>query len=314
MKARKKRKKGNKLQYWLVAKVAFGLLGMLRMLPALKAISFTERMARWIGPRTGRHRLVVSNLRHAFPEKSAADIADLAVNSWGQLGRMAAEYVFFRKLYDFDPARPDTGRVTLKDDHGIVADLKAHPRPFIFITAHTANFELLPHVAAAVGLPIAVLFRPPNNPYVAQEINRFRDGGAGWLVPSYGGSSMVLARHLADKGGLGILVDQKFRRGIESHFFGQPVSTNPLVPRLARQFDCEVIPARCVRLEGGRFVIEVEPPLDLARDEAGQIDAALAAQAINDKVEAWVRQYPEQWLWYHDRWYRKGSLKAGLDD
>jgi Kdo2-lipid IVA lauroyltransferase/acyltransferase len=25
-------------------------------------------------------------------------------------------------------------------------------------------------------------------------------------------------------------------------------------------------------------------------------------QAITDVVEAWVREYPEQWLWVHRRW------------
>ena len=30
---------------------------------------------------------------------------------------------------------------------------------------------------------------------------------------------------------------------------------------------------------------------------------------LNDKVESWVREYPEQWLWYHDRWNIKHTLK-----
>jgi len=29
---------------------------------------------------------------------------------------------------------------------------------------------------------------------------------------------------------------------------------------------------------------------------------------LNDKVESWVREYPGQWLWYHDRWRIKGNL------
>jgi len=26
---------------------------------------------------------------------------------------------------------------------------------------------------------------------------------------------------------------------------------------------------------------------------------------LNEKVELWVREYPDQWLWYHDRWDRR---------
>ncbi|MGO8141168.1 lipid A biosynthesis lauroyl acyltransferase, partial [Rhizobium leguminosarum] len=33
-----------------------------------------------------------------------------------------------------------------------------------------------------------------------------------------------------------------------------------------------------------------------------------AAQLLTDKVESWVRDYPEQWLWYHARWQIKQTL------
>jgi Kdo2-lipid IVA lauroyltransferase/acyltransferase len=29
---------------------------------------------------------------------------------------------------------------------------------------------------------------------------------------------------------------------------------------------------------------------------------------LNDKVESWVREYPGQWLWYHDRWHIKRTI------
>ena len=25
-------------------------------------------------------------------------------------------------------------------------------------------------------------------------------------------------------------------------------------------------------------------------------------QLLNDVVEGWVREHPEQWMWFHDRW------------
>lgn len=295
---------------WLVAKVSFGLLGALRYLPLDLSVRGFIKAARWLGPKLKRHRLVVYNLRLAFPEKTAPEIEELALKTWEQLGRMLSEYIFFNKLYDFNPAHPDQGRVTLRDESGVIADLKARPRAHIFVTAHTGNFELLPHVATAMGVPIAVLYRPPNNPYIADEINRFRGGSTDWLIPSFGGASAALARHLSEGRGLGILVDQKFRKGVESSFFGRPAKTNPLVPRLARQFDCDVIPARCIRLDGNRFEIEVSPPLALPRDEAGLIDPDRAVQVLNDQVEAWVREFPEQWLWYHDRWHQKGVINV----
>ena len=64
----------------------------------------------------------------------------------------------------------------------------------------------------------------------------------GGLVPSQAGAALQLARVLDDGGNIGVLVDQKFRRGVKTHFFGRECRTNPLLPKLARQCDCDVYP------------------------------------------------------------------------
>jgi Kdo2-lipid IVA lauroyltransferase/acyltransferase len=130
----------------------------------------------------------------------------------------------------------------------------------------------------------------------------------GKLVPSHAGSSFTLARQLEAGQGVGVLVDQKFKKGLKTRFFGIDTTTNPLVPKLVRQFGCEVYPARCIRLPGNRYRLEIEPQLEIPRDSAGNLDLTAMAQMLNDKVESWVREYPEQWLWYHDRWKIKESV------
>lgn len=294
---------------WAVAQLAFGLMGALKLLPADAALNLSDRIARRVGRKMHRNKLVVANLRNAFPEKNESEIEALAEGSWANLGRMAAEYVFFDKLFSFEPDAFAKGRVVLEGEEHVQA-LVAKGRPFIFMTAHTGNFEILPHVARVFGAPIAVLFRPPNNPFIAARILKLRGKGSDMLVPSRGGgSSRALAHQLAANKGIGVLVDQKFSRGVPATFFGLPVHTNPLVPRLARQFHCDVVPARSVRLPGNRFKIIAEAPLELPRTVDGEVDVDKAVQVMNDKVEAWVREFPEQWLWYHDRWNIKKSLR-----
>ena len=111
-----------------------------------------------------------------------------------------------------------------------------------------------------------------------------------------------LAKALDDGSSVGMLVDQKFHRGIQGTFFGRPAKTNPLLPKLARQFDRPVHPARCIRLPNGRFRLELGEAIDLPRNSAGDIDIAASTQMLNDIVEGWVREYPDQWMWFHRRW------------
>ena len=292
---------------WVVAQVSFGLLTLLKVLPADPAIRFADRLMRWIGPKTGRHRLMLTNLRNAFPEKTEEWREEIALGAWGHMGRLAAEYVFLDRLFDFDPLSEAEGRVEVSGVP-IFLELRDNPRPFIVFTAHTANFEMLPVAGAAFGLNVTVMFRPPNNPYIADKVFAFRKARMGNLVPSHAGSSFALARQLEAGRGIGVLVDQKFNKGRETEFFGQKVKTNPLLAKLARQFNCEVYPARCIRLPDNRFRLEIEPVMTLPRDERGLVDVDGTAQMLNDKVESWVREHPEQWLWYHDRWAIKRSL------
>ncbi|RQP14026.1 MAG: lipid A biosynthesis lauroyl acyltransferase, partial [Brucella intermedia] len=164
------------------------------------------------------------------------------------------------------------------------------------------NFELLPICAATFGLNVTALFRPPNNPYIADKVLKARRTNMGHLVPSKAGAAWSLAHILDEGGNVGMLVDQKFRRGVPSTFFNRPVKTNPLLAKLARQYDCDVYPARCIRLPGGRYRLELYERMELPRDDKGEIDVAATAQLLNDTVETWVREYPGQWMWFHKRW------------
>ena len=299
--------KTRQFQQWLMAQLLFAFLSAMKLFPADASIRFAERLMLWLGPKLGRHKLILTNLRNAYPDKDEAEIERIAVASWGHIGRLAAEYVFLDKIFDFDPENPGDGRIEVEGVE-LFRELLTLDRPFIVFTAHTGNFELLPVGAASFGLYVSVLFRPPNNPYVADKVFRFRRKRMGQLVPSHAGSAFALASALERGEGVGILVDQKFRRGTDTQFFDQNVKTNPLLAKLARQFDCAIYPARCIRLPGNRFRLVIEPSVELPRKENGQVDVNATAQLLNDKVESWVREYPEQWLWYHDRWSRRKSV------
>lgn len=200
----------DRFRQWSIAQFVLLLLTILKLFPADMAINFMDRVARWIGPKTGRHKLTLINLRNAFPEKSDAEIEAIALESWGNMGRLAAEYVFLDQLFDFDPARAEPGRVEVSGIP-LFLELRDNPRPFIVFTAHSGNFEMLPVAGSAFGLDVTVLFRPPNNPYLADRVFEFRKERMGNLVPSHAGSSFALARQLERGGGVGVLVDQKFR-------------------------------------------------------------------------------------------------------
>ncbi|MDY8109930.1 lipid A biosynthesis lauroyl acyltransferase [Fulvimarina sp. 2208YS6-2-32] len=293
---------------WVTAKALFAVLSILRFLPPEKGLELADRFTRTLGPLTPRHKLALHNLRRAFPEKDEAWIEKTARANWGHMGRLAAEFVFLDDLFDFDVDNPDAGRVEVKGQE-IFEDFSERKGPFIFFTGHTGSFELLPIGAAAYGFEFTALFRQPNNRYVAERVQAARRTAGGHLVPSKAGAAWTLAGILDKGGSVGMLTDQKFKKGQKTTFFGLPCKTSPLLPKLARQYDAEVYPARSIRLENGRYRLELFPPITLPRREDGEIDLNASCQALNDIVEGWVREYPEQWMWFHDRWNQKKLLR-----
>ncbi|AGF74452.1 lipid A biosynthesis lauroyl acyltransferase [Bartonella australis AUST/NH1] len=286
---------------WLWAHLLISFLAVLRYLPANIGLSFIAWLTRTFGPLVSRHQIALANLRAAYPEKTEQELNTIAVKMWENMGRLLAEYVFLDKIFDFDPDADKPGLVEVNGIE-IFQRLKNEKKPHIFFTAHIGNFELLPICAQSFDLNIAVLFRPPNNPYIAAQVLKARQASMGCLVPSQAGSALALAEKLSQGENVGLLVDQKFHRGISGTFFNRPLKTNPLIIKLARQYDCDIYPARCIRLAGGRYRLELYERLELPRNGENEIDVNASVQKLNDIVETWVREYPEQWTWLHRRW------------
>ncbi len=279
------------------------LFALLRALGPDRGPRIGAAVARALGPLTPAHRIGRDNLRAAFPELPPAEHRRILREAWDNLGRTACEYVHMDAIWDFDPARPNAGRIEASPEmvarYGALRD---SGRPALIFAAHLANWELPAVAAAKHGIRAAILYRTPNIAAVAREILRLRRSTMGTLIPAGIAAPLRMVTALEQGKAVGMLVDQRFGRGPRVPFLGRPAAANPLIAELARRFDCPVHGTRAIRLPGGRFRLELTEPLDLPRDAVGKIDVAAATAAINAVVETWVREHPGQWLWFHRRW------------
>ena len=276
-------------------------LASLRRTNPDRASDMCGAVTRRIGPMLPAHRIGQANLRAAFPDKDPAWIEATLRGAWENLGRVAGEYVHLGKLWDYDPDHPNTGRI-ITDNAQLFVDLQNDNQPALCFAAHLGNWELPAVMAATHGLPSAVLYRMPNNKAVAREIIRIREPLMGHLIRGRAQAPLEMAAALDRGEHLGMLVDQHFSRGVDVTFFGRRCKANPSIARLARQFECPVVGVRVIRLPDRRFRIAAEGPFTLPRDTTGRIDVAQSTQLITTVIEGWIREHPEQWLWFHRRW------------
>jgi KDO2-lipid IV(A) lauroyltransferase len=285
----------------IVGGIVLALFALMRRLGPDRAPALCAAVARAVGPLLPVHRVGLANIRAAFPDKDAAWHDAMLKSEWDNLGRVAGEYVHLDKLWDFDPFNPHQGRIQ-SDDAALFIDLLTDGKPALCFSAHLANWELAALAPPSYKMDSAVLYRMPNNPVVAREIQRIRAASMGQLIRTRNQAPIEIAAALTAGKHVGMLTDQHFSRGVEITFFGRRCKANPAIARLARNFDCPVVGVRVIRRADGGFRIEGVGPLALPRDAAGRVDVAPATQMINDIVEGWVREHPGQWLWFHRRW------------
>ena len=292
---------------WSLAAAASALLKVLRLFPHEVSIDLVGRAARAATIILPRYRTAMKNLERAFPEMTKEQRLEILRGSWDNLARTGLEYAYLDQVFRYDPDNLDTGNIEVSGVEKFV-QLRDGAKPAIIFTSHLANWELLSICAAKNDLDVTSMFRTPNNRFFADSLIKARSNLMGPLVASGNGSAFQLAATLERGGRVGLLADQRYKGGVLVPFFGHLVETNPLIAKLARQYDCDVYGARATRLPNNRFRLEITDPVDLPRDAQGHIDVAKTTAVIQGVVEQWVREYPEQWIWFHRRW-RLGSKK-----
>jgi len=280
-----------------------GMLKLLRAIPRKPMANFAGGFLQTLGPRLREHRIGRENLKAAFPEKSDAEIEKILRGVWDNLGRVAAEFAHIDRLHIEDPVRPGPGDITYTPRSlEIFQKLRDDGKPALLFTSHLANWEFAAYVAEQYGLHLHVLYRRPNIGAANDAIMKVRAGAMGTLVATGLDAPNRLAEVLKSGGHVAMLVDQYYVRGVNITFFGRKTRANPFLARLARHVDCPIHGARIVRLPGDKFRIDVTEEVPAVRDASGEVDVEKTTQAINDVIEGWVREHPEQWLWVHRKW------------
>ena len=278
--------------------------GILRQLGPTMASDLSGGVTRAIGPLLAVSRVAEANLRHAMPELDAAERRRIIRGVWENLGRVVGELPHLPAL-----SRTPCGPGWEIEGEQILRDQTVRGGPAIFFTGHLGNWEIAPSVAAALGLPVAPMYRPASNPAVDRIICDLRRKALGDSVPMFtkgaAGARDALA-HLGRGGCLGLVVDQKQNDGIAVDFFGRKAMTAPALAALALRFRCPVIPFYAQRVGSARLRIVCEEPLALPDSGDRHADIAALMRAVNAVLERWIWAHPESWLWLHRRWPKSG--------
>lgn len=271
------------------ARLTYALLWLLGRLP-LRALHALGDAVGWLWLRAGLReaRVAAVNLRLCFPDQNEAQQQALLQQTLAQTGRTATElcWLWTRAASTVNP------RIEVVAGEALFLDAIAAGKGVLIAAPHLGAWEAL-NLYLSRTAPVAILYRPPRQPWVEVLINRCRGRYGAEPVRAEANGVRTLLKRLKDGGVVGILPDQqpKSGEGEFAPFFGHAALTMSLFPKLAQRTGARVLFAWVERLPAGAgFAVRFF-------DRGPIHDTA----TLNGAIESLARQAPEQYQWTYKR-------------
>lgn len=196
-----------------------------------------------------------------------------------------------RGLVTFD--RPDVLWEALSKKKGVV-----------MLTCHMDNWEWLGAALALNGFPLSAVEKPQPNPVYSDFMNELRRG-VGQEIFARGTNEILGCARAMKKGRmLGLIADQDGGyNGIFVPFFGKMASTPEGPAYFARKFKAPIIPIFIIRKKNGcGHRVFVKDPIYYEDTGDRKKDDYNVTLKMTQEVEAIIREYPDNWIWFQHRW------------
>lgn len=256
-----------------------------------------------------RRRIAIDNLMRSalFKELSSERSPEEIIReSFKNLGRSFVEVV---KIY-YGRGRRVVDKTVIKGMENLEKAI-AKGKGVMFITGHCGNWELLAIASSFRGVPLSVVARPLNNPYLNRILEMARARFGNRIVYKKGALKDMVSV-LKSNGCVGILMDQAVLpgEGYIIDFLGRAAWTTKVPALIARKTGASVVPA-FIRRVGRGHEITIYPEVDLSSDSDREDAVRADTRKFSRFIETYIRENPSQWLWLHRRWKRAGPKVEG---
>ncbi len=245
-----------------------------------------------------RRRVVMGNLRLAFPGKTDGERAAIARGAYQNLTCSLLEGLWCVRLTQADIAtsislaNPDVLERVLAEDKGVIV-----------IGGHFGSWELL-----ALSMPyfarrmFTIVAQRQRNPYVDEYVTAIRTHLGTRIVTMKQAPREVLTV-LRNRGAILLLADQSGPQdGLFVKFFGHYTSTHKGPAIFSLRTGAPMMMAYIHRSADGSFSIEFEA-LDTSSVTGSDEEKLRAYTELHvNALERHIRLHPDHWLWMHKRW------------
>lgn len=276
-----------KFQFWLV----LFFYKMLLMFPESSRFKFGDFLGSLSYRLIKKRRLIaLTNLKMAFPEKDIHEVEKIAKESFKIMIKAFLCTLWFKDYLK--------DRVTVKNKNILDREYNKG-KGVIAALMHMGNMEAT--IKAAEGYEVVTVAKKQRNPYINDFITKSRKEDLNLTVFSKSKStSRELIERLNNKEIFALFSDHRDKGAIVD-FFGMEAKAPTGAVSLALKFDIPLVWGYNY-FNADNSSTTVIKSLDMIKTGNFKEDVLSNTQLLISEMEKVIREHPEQWMWFHDRW------------
>ena len=283
-----------KIKYFLQFIIIILFFFIFKILGIKLASFLSGKIFQIVGPLFRPKELINSNIKRAFPKIDEINLKKISTSMWNNYGRVFAEYMFIKNFRSGELNK----NITLEGEE-ILQDIKINKKRVVFISGHFSNFELMAMQIEKIGIKIAAIYRPLNNIFLNQIMEKIRKNYiCKYQIKKGIGGIKELVKLNNDGFSTALMIDQRVSEGVKSNFFNEKAFTTTIPAQLVKKYKIPVVPIFIERFDNVKFKITVVKPINF--DENKSVEDI--TDHLNKILENFIKDKPNYWIWSHNRW------------
>jgi KDO2-lipid IV(A) lauroyltransferase len=253
-----------------------------------------------------RRKVVATNLKNSFPEKSEAELKSIEKKFYRHLADFFIETVKLMHVSKEEQKR----RYTFSNIE-VIDKLREEKRDIVAVLGHYNNWEWPTLLPFFLKYKVIIIYRPLQNKYFDRFIYNQRSRYGIVLTPT----NMVI-REIVNFRKQNIntisvfLTDQTPAKGDIKYwtkFLNQDTPVYTGTEKIAAKYDMAMVYFHVQKIKRGYYNLDVE----LLLEHTAGLPEHFVTETHVRRLEEIIREKPEYWLWSHRRWKHKKPVENG---
>ncbi len=251
-----------------------------------------------------RRKVVATNLKNAFPEKSEEELKSIAKKYYKHLADIIVETFKLTHM-----SKKEQRKRFTYTNLEIIDKLREEKRDIIAVLGHYNNWEwptLLPNY---LKYKTIIIYRPLQNKYFDKYIYNQRSKHGIQLTPTSHIIREIINYRKNNINTLSVfLTDQTPAKGDIKYwttFLNQDTPVYTGTEKIASKYNMAVVFFHIQKVKRGHYNLDVE----LLLDQTAGLPENVITEAHVRRLEEIIREKPEYWLWSHRRWKHKRPVE-----